>query len=208
MSTPFAQPAPVNTAFARTERTTPLRARHRIDYAKASALQVLDEALFCDVAFTGPDGAPRVLPTFHARLGDTVYLHGSTGSSTALAAREGLDVCLTATVVDGLVYAKSWFHHSVNYRSVVVHGRAVPVTDAHERRLAMRALIERMSTGRSERSREPDAKEEAASAFLAVPLEEVSVKRRSGPPSEEPEDEDLPYRNGVAEVRTSVTGRL
>lgn len=114
---------------------------------------------------------------------------------------------LRATVVDGLVYAKSWFHHSMNYRSGVVHGRAVPVTDAHERRPAMRVLIERMSTGRSERSREPDAKEEAASAFLAVPLEEISVKRRSDPSSETPEDEEPPYRNGVAEVRTNITGR-
>ncbi|HLU28780.1 MAG TPA: pyridoxamine 5'-phosphate oxidase family protein [Glycomyces sp.] len=206
MSTPAAEGA--GPAFAPTERTTPLRARHRIGYEKAAAHQILDEALFCDVAFTGPDGAPRVLPTFHARLGNTVYLHGSTGSSMGLAGREGFEVCLTATVVDGLVYAKSWFHHSMNYRSVVVHGLAAPVTDAHERWLAMRALVERMSTGRSERSREPDAKEEAATAFLAVPLDEVSVKRRGGPPSEEPEDEDLPYRNGVAEVTTTVAGRL
>ncbi len=206
MTTPA--PPGANAAFAPTERTVPLRSRHRIDYGKTAAYQVLDEALFCDVAFTGPDGAPRVLPTFHARVGGTVYLHGSTGSSVGLAGKDGFDVCLTATVVDGLVYAKSWIHHSMNYRSIVVHGRAALVTDAHERWLAMRALVERMSTGRSERSREPDAKEEAASAFLAVPLDEVSVKRRSGPPSEEPEDADLPYRNGVADVTTLVAGRL
>jgi nitroimidazol reductase NimA-like FMN-containing flavoprotein (pyridoxamine 5'-phosphate oxidase superfamily) len=208
MSALFDHPAPADSAFAPTGRTTPRRSARRVGYDRATAFQVLDEALFCDVAFTGPDGAPRVLPTFHARLGGTVYFHGSTGSSLGLSAREGFDVCLTATVVDGLVYAKSWFHHSMNYRSVVVHGRAALVEDARERRLALRALVERMSTGRSERSREPDAKEEAATAIMALALEEVSVKRRGGPPSEEPEDEDLPYRNGVAEVRTVVAGRL
>lgn len=194
--------------FTQTDRTTPNRSKERIDYSKAPALQILDEALFCNIAFVGPDGAPRVLPTFHARLGNTVYFHGSTGSSLGLGARDGFDVCLTATVIDGLVYSKSWFHHSMNYRSLVVHGRAALVTDVHESWLVMRALIERMSTGRSERSREPDAKEEAASAIMALPLEEVSVKQRSGPPVEEPADEDLPFRNGVAEVTTLVNGRL
>ncbi|GAB3646788.1 pyridoxamine 5'-phosphate oxidase family protein [Glycomyces tarimensis] len=194
--------------FPQTERTTPRRWKERIDYSKAPAFQILDEALFCDVAFTGPEGAPRVIPTFHARLGNTVYFHGSTGSSIGLAAREGFDVCLTATIVDGLVYSKSWFHHSMNFRSVVAHGRAALVTDAHESWLAMRALIERMSTGRSERSREPSEKETAAAAIVALPLEEVSVKARSGPPVEDPEDEDLLYRNGVAEVTTVVSGRL
>ncbi|WP_051325356.1 pyridoxamine 5'-phosphate oxidase family protein [Glycomyces tenuis] len=207
MSSLFDHPA-ADPAFPPTARTTPKRSAERVDYGRAPAFQVLDEALFCDVAFTGPDGAPRVLPTFHARIGDTVYFHGSTGSSLGLAAREGFDVCLTATVVDGLVFAKSWFHHSMNYRSVVVHGRATLVTDADEGRLAMRALIERMSIGRSERSREPDAREEAASAFMALPLEEASVKRRSGPPNDDPGDEDLPYRNGVAEVTTVVAGRF
>ncbi|MCH7231185.1 pyridoxamine 5'-phosphate oxidase family protein [Glycomyces sp. L485] len=194
--------------FNQTDRTTPRRSKDRIDYAKAPAYQILDEALFCDVAFVGPGGSPQVIPTFHARLGNTVYLHGSTGSSLGLAAKEGFDVCLTATVVDGLVYAKSWFHHSMNFRSVIVHGKATLVTDAHDNWLAMRALIERMSIGRSERSREPNQKEGAAAAIIALPLEEASVKARSGPPVEDPEDEDLPYRNGVAEVTTVVSGRL
>ncbi|WP_051393298.1 pyridoxamine 5'-phosphate oxidase family protein [Glycomyces arizonensis] len=198
----------MSTLFNQTDRTTPTRSAERLAYDRAPAFQVLDEALFCDVAFTGPDGAPRILPTFHARVGSTVYFHGSTGSSMGLAAREGLDVCLTATIVDGLVFAKSWFHHSMNYRSVVVHGRAALVTDAHERWLMMRALVERMSTGRSERSREPSAKEDSATAIMALPLEEASVKRRGGPPSEDPDDEGLPYRNGVAEVTTTVAGRL
>ncbi|MCD0446082.1 pyridoxamine 5'-phosphate oxidase family protein [Glycomyces sp. A-F 0318] len=205
MSTPE---RPSGGRFARTERTTPHRSREKITYERAAAYDVLDEALFCDVAFTGPDGAPRVLPTFHVRVGDTLFVHGSTGSSMGLGGREGFPVSVTATVVDGLVYAKSWFHHSMNYRSVVVHANARPVDDPDERWAVFKALIDRMGEGRSERSREASPKENAMSALLAIPLEEVSVKRRQGPPVEEPGDEDLPYENGVAEVATVVTGRL
>ncbi|THV43580.1 pyridoxamine 5'-phosphate oxidase family protein [Glycomyces buryatensis] len=196
--------------FTQTDRTTPMRSKEKIDYTKAPAYQVLDEALFCDVAFVGRDGAPRVLPTFPVRVGNTVYFHGSTGSSLGLgAAGDGLPVCLTATIVDGLVFSKSWFHHSMNYRSVVVHGEARVVTDEDERWNAMRALIERMSLGRSERSREPSAKELSAVAIMVLSLEEVSVKARSGPPVEEPDDEPIThFNNGVAEVKTVITGRL
>lgn len=199
----------MSTLFTPTERTTPTRAKERVSYEKARVYQVLDEALYCDVAFTGPDGDPKALPVFHARLGDVLYLHGSTGSALGMASREsGMRVCVTATLVDGLVYAKSWAHHSMNFRSVVAYGLALPVRDAHERWIAMRTLVERMGHGRAERSREPSAKEDASIAILALPLNEVSVKHRSGGPREEPEDENLPYRNGVAEVATVVTGRL
>lgn len=199
----------MSTLFTPTERTAPTRAKDRVSYEKARVYQVLDEALHCDVAFTDPDGDPKALPVFHARLGDTLYLHGSTGSALGTASREsGLRVCVTATLVDGLVYAKSWAHHSMNFRSVVAYGLALPVRDAHERWIAMRTLVERMGHGRAERSREPSAKEDASVAILALPLNEVSVKQRSGGPSEEPEDEELPYRNGVAEVSTVITGRL
>lgn len=200
--------SPSGGRFAPTERTTPNRSRERITYERADAYRVLDEALYCDVAFVGPDGAPRVLPTFHVRVGDTLFLHGSTGSSMGLGGREGFPVSVTATIVDGLVFSKSWFHHSMNYRSVVVHANATLVTDAEERWSVFKALIDRMAEGRSERSRAANPKENAMSALLAIPLEEVSVKQRQGPPVEEPEDEDLPYRNGVAEVATSVIGRL
>lgn len=199
---------PHDAMFAPTERTTPKRSRERVTYERADAYRVLDEALFCDLAFVGPDGAPRVLPTFHVRVGDTLYVHGSTGGSMGLGAREAFPVSVSATVVEGLVFAKSWFHHSMNYRSVVVHAEARLVADADERWAAFKALIDRFSEGRSERSREPSDKEDAMSALLAVPLDEVSVKQRSGGPKEEPEDEDLPYENGVATVRTLVTGRL
>jgi nitroimidazol reductase NimA-like FMN-containing flavoprotein (pyridoxamine 5'-phosphate oxidase superfamily) len=199
--------APVD-RFEQTERTTPKRSCERVTYERADAYRVLDEALFCDLAFIGPDGAPRILPTFHVRVGDTLYVHGSTGGSMGLGGREAFDVSVSATMVDGLVFAKSWFHHSMNYRSVVVHAKAALVTDPAERWNAMRDLIDRLAEGRSERSRPPTEKENAMSALLAIPLEEVSIKQRQGPPVEEPEDEDLPYVNGVAEVTTVVAGRL
>lgn len=194
--------------FAPTERTIPNRSKERVSYEKAEAYRVLDEALHCDFAFVGRDGAPRVLPTFHVRVGDTLYLHGSTGSSMGMGAREGFAVSVTATIVDGLVFSKSWFHHSMNYRSVVVHAEARLVTDPDERWSAFRALIDRFSEGRSDRSRSASDKENAASALLAIPLAEVSLKQRAGGPNEDPADEDLPYENGVAEVVTTVTGRL
>ncbi|HEX2145540.1 MAG TPA: pyridoxamine 5'-phosphate oxidase family protein [Glycomyces sp.] len=200
--------SPGTAEFTPTERTTPKRSRERVTYERAASYQVLDEALFVDLAFVGPDGAPRVLPTFHVRVGDTLFVHGSTGSSMGLGGREGFPVSVTATIVDGLVFAKSWFHHSMNYRSVVVHANARLVTDADERWPVFKALINRMGEGRAERSREADEKENAMSALLAIPLEEVSIKQRSGPPVEEPEDEDLPYVNGVAPVTTVVSGRL
>ncbi|WP_051704248.1 pyridoxamine 5'-phosphate oxidase family protein [Glycomyces sp. NRRL B-16210] len=200
--------SPSGGRFAPTERTTPNRSRERVTYEKADAYRILDEALHCDVAFVGPDGAPRVLPTFHVRVGDTLFLHGSTGSSMGLGGREGFPVSVTATIVDGLVFSKSWFHHSMNYRSVVVHANATLVEDTDERWSVFKALIDRMAEGRSDRSRAANPKENAMSALLAIPLEEVSVKQRQGPPVEEPEDEDLPYVNGVAEVATSITGRL
>jgi nitroimidazol reductase NimA-like FMN-containing flavoprotein (pyridoxamine 5'-phosphate oxidase superfamily) len=199
---------PYSGQFTQTERTTPNRSRERVTYEREAAYQVLDEALFCDVAFVGADGAPRVLPTFHVRVGDTLFLHGSTGSSMGLGGREEFQVSVTATIVDGLVFSKSWFHHSMNYRSVVVHANARLVTGADERWSVFKALINRMAEGRSERSREASVKENAMSALLAIPLEEVSLKQRQGPPVEEPEDEDLPFDNGVAEVSTIVAGRL
>jgi nitroimidazol reductase NimA-like FMN-containing flavoprotein (pyridoxamine 5'-phosphate oxidase superfamily) len=200
--------APVSGEFTPTERTIPKRSKERVTYERADAYRVLDEALFCDLAFVGPDGAPRILPTFHVRVGDTLYVHGSTGGSMGLGGREEFDVSVSATVVDGLVFSKSWFHHSMNYRSVVVHAKATLVHDPEARWNVMRELIDRLAEGRSERSREPSEKENAMSALLAIPLEEVSLKQRQGPPVEEPEDEDLPYVNGVAEVTTVVTGRL
>jgi RimJ/RimL family protein N-acetyltransferase/nitroimidazol reductase NimA-like FMN-containing flavoprotein (pyridoxamine 5'-phosphate oxidase superfamily) len=170
-------------------------------YDKAAAHAILDEALHCHLGYV-VDGAPRVLPTLHVRLGGTVYVHGSTGSRPMLAARaDGLPVCLTATILDGLVYARSQVHHSANYRSVVVHGVARRVDDLDERRRVLAALVERVGRGRAGDSRPPNRRELAETAMLALPLREVSVKARAGGVVEEPADLALPHWAGVVPLR-------
>jgi len=192
----------VTDTYPSTPRTTALRGRDRITYERAAIHAVLDEAYHCHVTFV-VDGEPRVLPTLHVRLGETVYVHGSTGSRPMLAARaaEGLPVCLAVTLLDGLVYARSQFHHSVNYRSVVAHGSARLVTDEALKRRVLAALIVQLRPGRARHSRPPTRAELAQTAVLGLPLEEVSLKVRSGPPQEEPADLTLPYWAGVVPLR-------
>ncbi len=172
-----------------TTRTTPTRSADRVSYDRAAVHAVLDEALVCHVGFV-VDGEPVVLPQLHVRVGETLYLHGSTGARAlrSAAADDGLPVCVTVTLTDGLVLARSAFHHSVNYRSVVVRGRAHLVQDGDERADVLRRLVDAVVPGRSDHVRGPDRKELAATAVLAVPLREVSLKARSGPPSDEPRD--------------------
>ena len=179
--------------YPKTERTTAHRDRGRIGYQRAVAHAILDEAYHCVLAFT-VDGEPRALPTLHVRVDDTVYLHGSTGSQPLLAARShaGLAVCLTVTLLDGLVYGRSHFHHSANYRSVVAHGTARLVSDETEKRAAMTALVEKVGRGRAAESRPPTRKELAETAVLALPLREVSTRIRLGGANDEPEDQALP----------------
>ena len=187
--------------YTRTERTTARRLRDRVSYERAVAHAILDEAYHCHLGFT-VDGEPRVLPTLHVRIGDTVYVHGSTGSGPLLAARrDGLPVCLTATLLDGLVFGRSQFHHSANYRSVVAHGRARLVTDEPERRRVLGALVDKVAPGRAADSRPPTGRELAETAVLALDLVEVSVKARMGGPVDEPEDYALPHWAGVVPLR-------
>jgi RimJ/RimL family protein N-acetyltransferase/nitroimidazol reductase NimA-like FMN-containing flavoprotein (pyridoxamine 5'-phosphate oxidase superfamily) len=188
--------------YPKTDRTTATRGRDRIDYQRSTAHEILDEAYHCALGFV-VDGEPRVLPTLHVRVGDTVYLHGSTGSRPLLAARTpaGLPVCLTVTLLDGLVYARSQFHHSANFRSVVAMGTAHLVTDETEKRAAMAALVEKVGQGRGADSRPPNRKELAETAVLALPLREVSVKARTGPVSEDEADLTLPHWAGVLPLR-------
>ncbi|MET7833863.1 bifunctional pyridoxamine 5'-phosphate oxidase family protein/GNAT family N-acetyltransferase [Micromonospora sediminicola] len=185
-----------------TARTTATRTRDRMRYDRATAHALLDEAYHCALAFT-VDGEPRVLPTLHVRVDDTLYLHGSTGSRPLLAARgdAGLPVCVAVTHLDGLVYARSQFHHSANYRSVVVHGTARLVDDAAEKAAVLTALVEKVATGRSAESRPPNRRELAETAVLALPLREVSVRTRTGGVNDEPADESLPYWAGVLPLR-------
>lgn len=186
-------------AYAPTERTVPTRYRERARYDRATVHGILDEALFCHVGVVGDEG-PVVLPTMHVRLGETLYLHGSTGSGPMLAAAgapEGLPVCVTATLVDGLVLARSAMHHSLEFRSVVAVGNARLVRDDDEKRRALAALLEHVATGRSTDSRPPSARELAATAVIALDLVEVSAKVRTGGPVDDPEDLTLPHWAGI-----------
>lgn len=186
-----------------TPRTTPTRKRDRATYERAAIHAVLDEAIHCHLGYV-VDGAPVVVPTIHARHGDVLYLHGSSGARVArlAAADEGVPVSVAVTLVDALVLARSQFHHSMNYRSVTVHGRARLVTDAAERATALAAVVDHVAPGRSAESRPGDRQELAATAVLRVPLDQAVLKQRTGPVVDEAEDLDLPHWAGLLPVRT------
>jgi nitroimidazol reductase NimA-like FMN-containing flavoprotein (pyridoxamine 5'-phosphate oxidase superfamily) len=183
-----------------TPRTTALRDRGRMRYDEDTVHAILDEAYFCHLGFV-VDGSPRILPTLHVRVDDVLYLHGSTGSRPMLAAPSGLPVCVAVTLLDGLVYARSHFHHSANYRSVVAHGVASPVSSPEEKRRVLAALVDKVAAGRAADSRPPTAKELAQTTVLALPLREVSAKVRTGGVADEPEDYDLAHWAGVVPLR-------
>ncbi|MEV6811864.1 bifunctional pyridoxamine 5'-phosphate oxidase family protein/GNAT family N-acetyltransferase [Micromonospora sp. NPDC051296] len=187
-----------------TARTTASRSRDRMSYDRAAAHAVLDEAYHCALGFT-VDGEPRVLPTLHVRVGDTLYLHGSTGSRPLLAARgDGLPVCVAVTLLDGLVYARSQFNHSANYRSVVAHGTAHLVTDPAEKAVVLTALVEKVGAGRAADSRPPNRRELAETAVLALPLREVSIRTRTGGVQDDPADLALAHWAGVVPLRLTA----
>jgi uncharacterized protein len=184
-------------SYLPTPQTTPTRYRERARYDRATVHGILDEALICHVGYLN-SGRPVVLPTTHARLGEILYLHGSTGSGPMLAASsEGLPVCVTVTLVDGLVLARAALHHSLKYRSVVVLGTARLVQDRREKLRALAALLDHIAPGRSADSRPPNARELAATAVLALDLVEVSAKVRAGGPVDDDEDLTLPHWAGV-----------
>ncbi|MDG5803498.1 pyridoxamine 5'-phosphate oxidase family protein [Streptomyces ossamyceticus] len=190
-------------AYAATDRTVPTRSSDRASYDKETVHAILDEGYVCHLGFVR-DGAPVVLPTLYGRVGETLYVHGSTGSRPLRMtgkADPGLPVCLTVTHVDALVLARSGFHHSINYRSVVVHGLAHEVTDPEERRTALDALVDHAVPGRSRDSRPANAKESAATAVIKLDLNEVSAKARTGGVNDEPEDLTLPHWAGVVPLR-------
>ena len=195
----------MQTGYEPTQRTTPTRYRERAHYDRRTVHQILDESLICHLGYLRA-GRPVVLPTTHARLGETLYLHGSTGSGPLLAARaapSGLPVCVTATLVDGLVLARAAMHHSVNFRSVVVLGAARVVDDAAEKLRALAGLLDHIAPGRAADCRAPSPRELAATGLLALDLVEVSAKVRTGGPVDDPEDCALPHWAGV--VPLSVT---
>ncbi|MGN6680455.1 MAG: pyridoxamine 5'-phosphate oxidase family protein [Streptosporangiaceae bacterium] len=185
-----------------TERTKLGRLRERGLTDRRGLQDVLDAGLICHLGVV-IDGTPVVLPTGYGRIGETLFLHGSSANRSLLAAA-GTEVCVTVTLLDGLVCARSVFHNSMNYRSAVIYGTARLVTDDDERMTAIEAITEHLIPGRWDNSRRPTKKEMAATAVLALSLAEASVKVRSGGPSDDDEDYALDYWAGVLPITMAV----
>jgi nitroimidazol reductase NimA-like FMN-containing flavoprotein (pyridoxamine 5'-phosphate oxidase superfamily) len=192
------------TTFVPTERTTLKRLPKRASYERNTIYQILDEGFVCHAGFT-VDGQPVVIPTAYGRAEDTLYIHGSVASRMLRTLADGIQVCVTVTLLDGLVLARSAFHHSMNYRSVVVFGRASPVEDAMEKARALRTFSEHVIPGRWAEVREPNEDELKKTLVLRIPLTEASAKVRSGPPIDEEADYTLPVWAGELPLRL-VTG--
>lgn len=186
-----------------TERTTIRRHPERADYDDGTIAAILDEAVVAHVGFAA-EGRPSVIPMVYARRGPTLYLHGSAASGLLRTARRGVPVCVTVTLLDGFVLARSAFRHSVNYRSVVVFGEAREVTDPAEKRAALLALVDHAVPGRAGEARPPNDRETAATLVLALPLTKASAKIRTGPPLDDETDLDHPVWAGVLPLSTSI----
>ncbi|MCW2878222.1 MAG: hypothetical protein JWQ95_2322 [Sphaerisporangium sp.] len=182
-----------------TPRTTLTRSKERARADRSELHAILDAGLICHLGVV-VDGSPRVVPTGYGRIGDTLYLHGSTGATSLRAAG---DICVTVTHLDGIVLARSAFHHSVNYRSAMIYGPARAVEDADERLAGLRAITEQLAPGQWDAVRGPTAKEMAATTVLALSLAEASVKVRQGPPVDDEEDYALPTWAGVLPLQVS-----
>ena len=182
--------------FEPTEKTTLKRLPKRAEYDRAAVCEILDEGFICHVGFA-VEGQPFVIPTGYGRVGDQLYIHGSQASRMLRQLRGGINVCVTVTLVDGLVLARSAFHHSMNYRSVVVFGQARVVDDAAEKMEALRLFTEHIVRGRWDDVRWPNESEMKATLVLALPLSEASAKVRTGPPLDDEEDYELTVWAGV-----------
>ncbi|MGE0823123.1 MAG: pyridoxamine 5'-phosphate oxidase family protein [Candidatus Binatia bacterium] len=186
--------------FIPTERTTIHRMPKRAAYDREVVAAILDEGLYCHVGFTVAE-QPYVIPTIHARVEDRLYIHGSSASRMLRSLKEGVPICVTVTILDGLVLARSAFHHSMNYRSVVVLGVAEEVTDPQEKYGALKAIVEHVAPQRWDDVRWPTEQELKATSLLRIPLEEVSAKIRTGPPLDDEEDYRLPCWAGELPLR-------
>jgi len=187
--------------YSPTARTRVTREPERAVYDRAAAYQVLDEAFICHVGFV-VDNQPFVIPTGYGRSGDNLYIHGSAASRMLRNLDQGIAVCVTVTLLDGLVLARSIFNHSMNYRSVVVLGTAVAVEDPGEKVQALRALSEHILPGRWEESRQPNERELKATLVMRLPITEFSAKVRTGPPIDNEEDYSFPTWAGVVPLQT------
>jgi nitroimidazol reductase NimA-like FMN-containing flavoprotein (pyridoxamine 5'-phosphate oxidase superfamily) len=188
--------------FSPTARTTLRRLPKRGSFERETVNAILDEGFVCHVGFV-IDGQPFVIPTAYGRKGDVLYIHGARASRMQKALAAGADVCVTVTLVDGLVLARSAFHHSINYRSVVVFGRARVVEDEGEKSAALEAFTEHIMPGRWADVRRPTRQELAATTVLAIRLSEASAKVRTGPPIDDEEDYELPVWAGVLPLEVS-----
>lgn len=186
--------------FLPTERTRVLREPHRGVYDRESIHKILDEGLVCHVGFT-VEKQTYVIPTMYARIGDEIYLHGSVASRMLRRLSEGLNVCVTVTLLDGLVLARSIFNHSMNYRSVVALGIAMPVNDPLQKLEALHAFAEKIIPGRWNEARQPSATELKATSIFRLALTEVSAKVRSGPVEDDAADYELPIWAGLIPLR-------
>ena len=190
------QPAP-------SSRTQVERLPERGHYDRETIYAILDQAFLCHVGFV-VDGQPYVIPTGFGRCGEVLYIHGSSASRMLLNLAGGIPVCVTVTLLDGLVVARSLFHSSMNYRSVVILGTAKPVSDREEKLCALRAVSEQIFPGRWDDARQPNDQELKGTSVLAVPLAEASAKIRTGPPKDEKEDYALPIWAGLVPLRVAA----
>lgn len=179
-----------------TSRIKVARLPKRGDYSQKTIYSILDAGFLCHVGFV-VDGQPYVIPTGYGRDGNTLYLHGSAASRMLRTLAGGVDVCVTVTVLDGIVLARSAFHHSMNYRSVVILGKAMPVESDEEKRTALHAISEQIIPGRWDDVRKPTSQELKATAVLCLPIEEASAKIRTGPPLDEEADYELDVWAGI-----------
>ena len=183
-----------------TERTRVVREPHRGVYDRETIYKILDEGFVCHVGFTVEE-QPSVMPTLYARVGDALYFHGSAASRMLRSVSEGVNVCVTVTLTDGIVLARSVFNHSMNYRSVVALGKAALVDAAGEKVAALRGFTEKILPGRWNDARQPNEKELKATSILRLPLTEASAKIRVGPPEDDAPDYALPIWAGVIPLR-------
>ena len=189
--------------FLQTQRTRIKRLPQRGEYDRQTIYDILDEGLICQVGFV-VEGQPFVIPTAYGRVDDRLYLHGSPASRMLRTLKEGVEVCLTVTLLDGLVLARSAFHHSMNYRSVVVFGRATLVEDAEEKLEALKAFTEHVMRDRWAQVRPPNRQELMGTLVLALPLTEASAKMRSGAPVDDEADYELPVWAGELPLRLTT----
>jgi nitroimidazol reductase NimA-like FMN-containing flavoprotein (pyridoxamine 5'-phosphate oxidase superfamily) len=199
----FSKRCIVAESFTPTERTRVVREAHRGAYDRETIYKILDEGLVCHVGFA-TDGQPYVIPTLFARVGDAIYFHGSAASRMLRGVSEGLSVCITVTLTDGIVLARSVFNHSMNYRSVVALGKAKLVDAPEEKLQALRAFTEKILPGRWNDARQPNEKELKATSVLRLPLTEASAKIRKGPPEDDAPDRELPIWAGVIPLQLAA----